>query len=158
MRWKIMKFKIIEIKIYFIIYIIYKILIIININDGSWKIKVWCSLWHHLIIFSPNHPNGLKRSSGKFSTVLGGISGKKFLNHRCFLLHDHSGEFLMGLAHSTKSLVVHVMWRPPKVELGDLLEWFIHTFCINVFKKQILQKDFYKIYALHSSTKFYFTL
>jgi len=122
--------------------------------DGPWKIKVWCSLWYHLIILSPNHPNGLKRWSGKFSTMPRNISGKKFLNHHHLLLHDHFGEFLVGLAHSTKSLVVHVMWRPPKVELGGLLWWFIHTFCSNVFKKQILQKDFYRIHALYSSTKF----
>jgi hypothetical protein len=37
------------------------------------------------------------------------ILGKFFLNHHCFLLHDHFGEFIVGLAHSTKSLVVHVM-------------------------------------------------
>jgi hypothetical protein len=31
-----------------------------------------------------------------------GISGKKFLNHHCFPLHDHFGEFLMGFAHLKK--------------------------------------------------------
>jgi hypothetical protein len=50
-----------------------------------------------------NHPSGLKRWNGKFSTMLEGILGKNFLNHHCLLLHDHFGEFLMRFAHSTKS-------------------------------------------------------
>jgi hypothetical protein len=50
-----------------------------------------------------NHPSGLKRWNGKFSTMPKGISGKKFLNHHCLPLHDHFGEFLLGFAHSTKS-------------------------------------------------------
>jgi hypothetical protein len=50
-----------------------------------------------------NHPSGLKRWNGKFSTMPEGISGKKFLNHHCLPLHDHFGEFLLGFAHSTKS-------------------------------------------------------
>jgi hypothetical protein len=41
-----------------------------------------------------NHPNGLKRWNGKFSTMPEGI---------CLPLHDHFGEFLVGFAHSTKS-------------------------------------------------------
>jgi hypothetical protein len=50
-----------------------------------------------------NHPSGLKRWNRKFSIMLEGILNKKFLNHQCFSLHDHFGEFLMGFAHSTKS-------------------------------------------------------
>jgi hypothetical protein len=49
------------------------------------------------------HPNGLKRWSGKFSTMHNGISSINFLNHCCLSLHDHFGEFLMGFAYSTKS-------------------------------------------------------
>jgi hypothetical protein len=50
-----------------------------------------------------NHPSGLKRWSGKFSTMHKGILGKKFLNQCSFPLHDHFGEFLVNFAHSTKS-------------------------------------------------------
>jgi hypothetical protein len=50
-----------------------------------------------------NHPSGLKRWNGKFSTMLKSISGKKFFNHHCLPLHDHFGEILVGFAHSTKS-------------------------------------------------------
>jgi hypothetical protein len=50
-----------------------------------------------------NHPSNLKRLNRKFSTMLEGISSKKFLNHHCFPLHDHFGEFLVGFARSTKS-------------------------------------------------------
>jgi len=50
-----------------------------------------------------NHPSGLRRWNGKFSTMFEGILNRKFLNHHCFPLHDHFGEFLMGFAHSTKS-------------------------------------------------------
>jgi hypothetical protein len=50
-----------------------------------------------------NHSSGLKRWNGKFSTMLEDISGRKFVNHHYFPLHDHFGEFLVGFAHSTKS-------------------------------------------------------
>jgi hypothetical protein len=50
-----------------------------------------------------NYLNGSKRWSGKLSTMLKGILGKKFLNHHCFPLHDLFGEFLVEFAHSTKS-------------------------------------------------------
>jgi hypothetical protein len=50
-----------------------------------------------------NCPSGLKKWSGKFSTMSEGILGIKFLNHHCAPLHDHFGEFLVGFAHSTKS-------------------------------------------------------
>jgi hypothetical protein len=49
-----------------------------------------------------NHPSGLKRWSGKFSTMPKGILSKNILNHHCPPLHDHFGEFLMRFAHSTK--------------------------------------------------------
>jgi hypothetical protein len=38
-----------------------------------------------------NHPSGLKRWSGKFSTMPKSILGKKILSHRCLPLHDHFG-------------------------------------------------------------------
>jgi hypothetical protein len=44
-----------------------------------------------------NHPSGLKRWSGKFSTMHEGILRKKILNQCCLLLHDHFGEFLVEL-------------------------------------------------------------
>jgi hypothetical protein len=50
-----------------------------------------------------NHPSGLKKWNGKLSTMSKGILGKKFINHHCFPLRDHFGEFLVGFAHSTKS-------------------------------------------------------
>jgi hypothetical protein len=50
-----------------------------------------------------NHPNGLKRWNGKFSTMLKDSSKKKILKPHCFPLHDHFGEFLVGFATSTKS-------------------------------------------------------
>jgi hypothetical protein len=50
-----------------------------------------------------NHPSGLKRWNGKFSTMLENISSRNFLNHHCLPLYDHFGEFLMRFAHSTKS-------------------------------------------------------
>jgi hypothetical protein len=49
-----------------------------------------------------NHPNGLKRWNGKFSTIFEGILGRKLLNHYCLPLHDHFGELQMGFDHSTK--------------------------------------------------------
>jgi hypothetical protein len=61
-------------------------------------------------------------------------------------LHDHFGEFLVGFAHSTKSWMVCVTWRPPKVELGGWLQWFVHIFsnsvskCVPYNKKMILVK------------------
>jgi hypothetical protein len=62
---------------------------------------------------SKNHPNHLKMWNGKLSTMLKSIL-IKFLNHHCLPLHDHFGEFLLGFAHSTKSWMVCVMWKPPK--------------------------------------------
>jgi hypothetical protein len=50
-----------------------------------------------------NHPSGLKKWSGKFSAMHEGILCRKFLNHCCFPLHDHFGEFLVEFSHSTKS-------------------------------------------------------
>jgi len=50
-----------------------------------------------------NHPSGLKRWNGKFSTLPKGILGRKFLTNHRLPLHDHFGEFLMGFSHSTKS-------------------------------------------------------
>jgi hypothetical protein len=50
-----------------------------------------------------NHPSGLKRWNGKFSTMLDNILGREILNHHYLPLHDHFGEFLVGFAHSTKS-------------------------------------------------------
>jgi hypothetical protein len=50
-----------------------------------------------------NHPSGLKRWNGYFSTMVKGILSEKFLNHHCLSLHDHFGEFLVRFAHSTKS-------------------------------------------------------
>jgi hypothetical protein len=46
-----------------------------------------------------NHPSGLKRWNGKFSTMPESISGRLFLNHHYLQLHDHFGEFLVGFAH-----------------------------------------------------------
>jgi hypothetical protein len=53
--------------------------------------------------FKKNHPSGLKRWNEIFSTMLKSTSSRKFLNHHCFSLHDHFGEFLVGSADSTKS-------------------------------------------------------
>jgi len=47
-----------------------------------------------------NHLSGLKRWIKKLSTMPEGILGRKFLNHHCFPLHDHFGEFLVRFAHS----------------------------------------------------------
>jgi hypothetical protein len=50
-----------------------------------------------------NHPIGLKRWNGNFSTMPKGILSRKFLHNHCLPLHDHFGDILMGFTDSTKS-------------------------------------------------------
>ncbi len=56
-----------------------------------------------IIPIKKNHPSGLKRWSGKFSTMHEGILRKKILNQCCLLLHDHFGEFLVEFALSQQN-------------------------------------------------------
>ncbi len=67
------------------------------------KVVTLCALLGMTI--RKNHPNGLKRWNGKFSTMFEGILGRKLLNHYCLPLHDHFGELLVIFAHSTTSWV-----------------------------------------------------